>query len=501
MANDVIFNKGQGGLGRPLAGTDYISGLLFYSNATLPSGFSSSDRVKVVYSVEDAENLGILDTHLGETKATGSITVTGAGAQNDTIKVSVVTDIETVVLGTATVGATPTTTTVATAIAAAINAGTSTHGFTATSNVAVVTVTAPSGSGAGANAYTFSLAITGTATATNVAFASGVASDIDILHYHISEYFRVQPKGKLWVSIQATSDVATWAKVTTLQNTAQGEIKQLGIYQKSSAFATSQVTSLQAVLDTLETNHKTISSVVYQADFSAVSDLTTLSDLKALSGKNITVTIGQDGANVGYALWRATTKSIGCLGTTLGAISLAKVNESIRWIAKFNMASDEYDTLAFANGDFYTDLSDGTISGIDTVGYVFLKKEVGLVGSYHNRPHTAIALTSDYTWIYNNRTIDKAIRGLRTFLLPQLASPLVINANGTLNEDTIAYFDTLCKRALEVMQREAELSAFAVTIDPTQNVLSTNTLTIAVKLVPVGVADTIEVNVGFALSV
>ena len=26
MANDVIFNKGQGGLGRPLAGTDYISG-------------------------------------------------------------------------------------------------------------------------------------------------------------------------------------------------------------------------------------------------------------------------------------------------------------------------------------------------------------------------------------------------------------------------------------------------------------------------------------------
>jgi hypothetical protein len=108
MANDVIFNKGQGGLGRPLAGTDYVSGLLFYSDATLPSGFSSSDRVKIIYSVEDAENLGILDTHLGETKATGTITVTGAGAQNDTIKVDVVTDLETVTLGTATVPATPT---------------------------------------------------------------------------------------------------------------------------------------------------------------------------------------------------------------------------------------------------------------------------------------------------------------------------------------------------------------------------------------------------------
>jgi hypothetical protein len=165
------------------------------------------------------------------------------------------------------------------------------------------------------------------------------------------------------------------------------------------------------------------------------------------------------------------------------------------------MASDEYDTLAFANGDFYTDLSDGTISGIDTIGYIYLKKEIGIVGSYHNRPHTAIALTSDYTFIYNNRTIDKAVRGMRSFLLPQLSSPVKVNANGTLTEDIIAYFETLCARALEVMERDNELSAFDVVIDPTQNVLSTNTLTIAVKLVPIGVADTIEVNVGFALSI
>jgi hypothetical protein len=48
MANDVIFNKGQGGLGRPLAGTDYISGLLFYT-AALPSGFTATNRIKTVF--------------------------------------------------------------------------------------------------------------------------------------------------------------------------------------------------------------------------------------------------------------------------------------------------------------------------------------------------------------------------------------------------------------------------------------------------------------------
>ena len=55
MGNSIIFNRGQGGLGRPLNGEDHFSGFLFYSN-TLPSGFSSNDRVKQVFSLEEAED-------------------------------------------------------------------------------------------------------------------------------------------------------------------------------------------------------------------------------------------------------------------------------------------------------------------------------------------------------------------------------------------------------------------------------------------------------------
>ena len=57
--NNVTFNKGRGGLGRASAGTDYVSGLLFYTGATLPTGFTSTNRVKTIYSVQDAEGLGI----------------------------------------------------------------------------------------------------------------------------------------------------------------------------------------------------------------------------------------------------------------------------------------------------------------------------------------------------------------------------------------------------------------------------------------------------------
>lgn len=515
MANDVIFNKGQGGLGRPLAGTDYVSGMLFYS-ATLPSGFSSSDRIKIVYSVEDAENLGIVDTCADATASTATFQVTNKGAVGDTHKLTcaIIDSVNPTpsksALGTVTLASytqvtadVSSTSTAADRLAAEINLGTPTHGFTAVANTATVTITAPKNQGVFLNSGTpYVSTIVGTLAGTltqNV--VAGVASEIAIMHYHVSEFFRIQPKGKLFIDIEATADATTFAKVTTLQNFAQGEIKQLGIYQKTTAFATSQTTTLQAVLDALETNHKTISSVLYQAEFSGTSDLTTLANTKLLSNKNVSVCLGQDGDNVGFRLWKATNKSIGCMGTMLGAVALAKVNESIAWLAKFNVAAAEYDVLAFANGNLYTSISDGNLTNLENFGYNYLKKFVGLTGSYFTKPNTCIALTSDYTYIYNNRVIDKAIRGLRSFLLPSLASPLTVNADGTLSETTIGYFNSLCDRALEVMQRDNELSAFLVTIDPSQDVLTDNELTIAVKLVPVGVADTITVNIGFALSI
>ena len=233
--NDVVFIKGQGGLGRPLAGEDFISGYLHYTSA-LPSGFSSTDRIKQVFSIDEAEDLGITNTHIGETKATATITMTTLGANGDTLAINVVTALGVVSLGTYTKTSAETTTTLeATAIAALINSGTTTHGFTAVGAVAVVTVTAPAGSGVGANSWTFSNVFTGTMAGTSSTWSGGVASQIDIIHYHINEYFTMQPKGNLYVGIYATADVATWSNVTDMQNYAEGKIRQMFVYQNTTA--------------------------------------------------------------------------------------------------------------------------------------------------------------------------------------------------------------------------------------------------------------------------
>jgi len=508
--NDVTFVKKQGGLGRPLAGEDHISGLLFYSDATLPTGFDASNRIKKIFSVVEAEDLGITNASLGETKAVSKLALSGTPAAGDTVAI-VYTGIE----GAVDVLATYTlvtadavsVTTAAAALVVAINAKTGVHGFTATSSVGEVLITTKAGEGIFPNTGTpYSSTITGgtvgawTQPTGSGSTVLGVSSDIDILYYHISEYFRVQPKGQLFVGIYAVADATTFASVTLMQNFAAGKIRQMGIYQKTTTFAGTQVTSLQAIVNTNTAVHKPL-EVIYQGKMTSANTLAGLADMRALNAPNVSVVLGQDGAAKGYKLWKATAISIGCLGTTLGAVSFAKVNEDIAWIGKFNLSNVEFDTLAYANGDVYSAQSDGTISNINTLGYIALVKQIGIEGSYFNDSHTAVALTSDFAYIEPNRTFNKAIRGLRTFILPQLASPIDLNADGTLTEGLIGYYETLCARALETMQRDGEISAYSVTIDPSQNVLSTSTLEISVAIVPKGVARQIVVNVGFTLSI
>ena len=516
--NSLVFNKGEGGSGTPLAGSDYISGLLFYS-ATLPSGFSSSDRIKTFFSVADAEDKGITNTSSDETKATATYQVTTAGAAGDIVKITCATIDSTNPLaainsvGTLTLceytmltADVVSTTTAAAALAAAINARTYIHGFTASPATATVTITAVAGQGTFLNSGTpYVVTITGTVAGTltqNV--VAGVASELDIMHYHISEYFRKNPKGKLYVGVYATADATTFASVTLMQNFANGEMRQIGIYQKTTAFVASQCTTLQAVLTTLATNYRPLSAI-YQSEFSTYADLTDLTDytnLHLLTCPNVTVTIAQDGAAQGFKLWKATGLTIGSVGACVGDVSAASVQENIAWIDKFNLSNGtEMEVLAFANGQYYTALSTGTITNLDAYGYVFGVKEIDFTGSFWNDSHTATATNSDYRYIEKNRAIDKAIRGMRSNLLPALGSNTYTNDDGTLTQGTVSYFETLAQRALDDMIAARELSNAKASINASQNVISTSTLTIVVQIIEAGVARNIVVNIGYTTAI
>jgi hypothetical protein len=387
----ITINRGQGGLGRPLTSKDHVSGFVMpFVNASLPVGFSTTDRIKIVYSISELEALG----------------VTKAGA------------------------------------------------------------------------------------------------DTKVLWYHVNQFFAKQPKGKLFVML-ADSTAITSADIKTLQYFADGEIRQMAFYNPLTAFSTSICNSLQTHATTLESENMPL-SVIFAGNFQGVSTLGSLSDLKALSNKNVSVVVGEDGAGEGKALADAMSYSITCIGATLGTIANAEVFRNIGHVGRFNQVDGtEFDVPALAINTTTTlvkDQSSSALNDLHDKGYIFLKKYTGYTGTFYNDAPTAIANTSDYSTIENNRTMDKAVRGIRNYLLPFQNAPLYVNEDGTLTEDVIALYKNETERALEQMERDGEISKFSVTINPAQNVLTTSKISIAIKVVPVGVAREIEVNIGFAVS-
>jgi Protein of unknown function (DUF2586) len=511
---NINFVQSTSGLGRALPGTDYVSGYLHYyaSGATLPSGFTSTNRIKKIFSVADAEALGITNASLGETKAIAKFTVVGTPAAGDTVAITYAgidgtdTVLSTYTLTTADAVST---TTAAAALASAINAGTQTHGFSATSTSAKLLITTKSGEGIFPNNGTcYAATATGGISSSTVTQPTGssdtvlgVASWIDTLYYHISEYFRIQPKGELYVGLYEEEATYTFSAITTMQNYAGGSIKQIGVFEKNVAFSTAQLSALQAIATANEAVYKPL-QIMLNAEISATASVASLVDLSTSTAPNVSVTIAQDGANDGYHIYKATGKSVGSIGAMLGAVSLAKVSESIAWVSKFNMAlGSELDTIAFSNGQNYTDLADSQFESLNNYSYIFLRKLVGITGSYWSDSKTCVTPTSDYATIENNRVYQKITRVVRANMLPALSSPLKVNADGTLSTATIGYFETLANNPLVQMEADDELSAHKVIINPAQDVLATSTLELTLQNVPLGVARIIKINVGFVKSV
>lgn len=517
--NDIKFERQQGGLGRALPGEDYVSGLLFFSNS-YPSGFSSSQKVRQVFSVTQAESYGIVDTYSDETKATASYLVTTPGTNGDVLSLVVAEPAVSaadgslgsnpVTIGTYTkVSGDSTAANVATAIAAAINAGTSTHGYTASVSTATVTITARPGLGKFLNAaskLTETKSSGATIAGTITDFSGGVASKLAVMHYHISEYFRMQPKGNVYVGVFPVPTTYNFAEIADIQNYANGKIRQIGIYNDAARTVTefkNDGTAIQAVLTQQYDLHKPLVAL-YGANLKAVTDLSTFPDLGTGNNPEVTHVLGQDGGGLGAYLFHTTQVSITDLGAKLGAVALAKVSESIMWVEKFNFSDGiELEVLAFPNGTLYKDVPQTLLDQLDRYRYVFLRKHIGRDGSYANDSHTAVKADSDYAFIESNRTMHKAIRGGRSSYLPLLGMPIVLNADGTMSDDTVAIYEGAPAPNLDQMVRDGELSGnseapgYKITVDPAQNVLSTSKVFVQFELLPVGTGRNLVVKIGY----
>lgn len=320
-----------------------------------------------------------------------------------------------------------------------------------------------------------------------------------VIAYHVDEYFR-QSQSTLYVNIVGSGNT-DFDEIISMKNFSNGEIRQVGVYDEAD-FATSALTTIQSVADQAEAEYEPL-QVVYSSPLPSGDSVEDLVDLKPNNAPRVSYTIGED-VTVGSEAARLRISGatlVGDLGTVMGSVSKASVHENIGWVSKFNLVETEFQDPGFIDGTTAASKSKPFLNTLDGYFYIFLRKFVGANGTFHSFSYTTTLETSDFSTIENNRTYDKAFRGIYSSLLPQVNSPLYVNDAGNLEAGTIAYFETLTSAVLKLMEDAGEISGYLVDIDANQNVLATSKIEITAKIQPVGVAKTIEVKLGFTLQV
>lgn len=186
-----------------------------------------------------------------------------------------------------------------------------------------------------------------------------------------------------------------------------------------------------------------------------------------------------------YTRMDGTTQEINTAGIICGLYARAKVQQSIGETRTFQISQSKLMSITPAGIDEYT-------AELDETGYLTLRKYDGLDGFYVTNAKMFAPEGSDYRYAERIRVTNKAVREVRKVLLLQLQSAIDI-AKQESEMQAIAKF---AEAPLDAMIDTKEISSARVIIPDNQDILTSETLQIIIRFVPVGYMREIEVNLG-----
>lgn len=328
--------------------------------------------------------------------------------------------------------------------------------------------------------------------------ADATAWSVKMLHYQLEEVFRINPSITLYVGLFSKPESMTFQELKTVQNYAEGAIRQMAIWNGDTAPTADNIVKLESVADSLDTENAPLSTLYAPL----VSNYKNLPSNLATNNPRVSVVIAQAGSGTGAELYKSKDNkakaTVSAIGVALGTLSKASVHQCIAWVKNFPSGIS---MPALGDGTLVRTIDKGELEKLDTNRYLFLNNVVGVAGSYWNDSHTMDSPTSDYAAIESVRTMDKAVRGIRTYLTPELGGNVYIDPDtGKLQSYTVSHLETTANIPLEEMEKAGELSGYKAEIDAEQDVLSTSNIEVTIKNVPVGVVRKFKVKIGFVKS-
>lgn len=199
-----------------------------------------------------------------------------------------------------------------------------------------------------------------------------------------------------------------------------------------------------------------------------------LMDMRTYSYKKVTPVLCGTKGGVGSA----------AIGAVLGRFAKIPVQRSP---ARVKDGGLNIVTATFTNGQRIENFSKAQMDAIHDKGYLFIRKFTGLSGYYFNDDPTATAQNDDFLSVTNNRVMDKALRLLYGTYVLELGDEISITTDGKIAPSQVAYLQQVFANALQQqMVNQGNISGFEVYIDPSQNVISTDSWEVQASITPVG---------------
>ena len=213
-----------------------------------------------------------------------------------------------------------------------------------------------------------------------------------------------------------------------------------------------------------------------------------LKDLSEMAYNRCCVVIGDTVSGSGNA----------AMGTFAGRVASVPVQRNIGRVADGALSP----TVMYI-GEKTVDESGDDVTTIYDKGYITPRTYVGRTGYFFSDDRMACDPTDDYAHLTARRTIDKAARIAYDTLLDFMLGEIEVNEDGTMQQPVLKNWQAAVESAIDTQMTAAgELSATdgsgcTCYIDPSQNVLSTSTVNMTLKVRPYGYARFINVELGF----
>ena len=317
--------------------------------------------------------------------------------------------------------------------------------------------------------------------------AIGITASFDdtndiLAHYHIDEFFRINPNGNLFVVLD--DDTLTTANIKTIlkENSA---IKGIGFVRNAATAPADMdvyVSAYQTMVTELRAESRSISSVFVEGGvFVDTTLISAYPDARAYDAENVSIVIAQDPI---IRAVKTAHETYAAIGAALGAFSVRSVNENIGSLNIENKPSaykgnatypltdadrQRWLSAKLQDGRDFSSLTTAEIAALAAKGYITVGFYNGFAGYYFTDSHTCVESASDYARIENNRVWDKAATLGRTALLPRVKGNLLKEpTTGFIRDIEAQELETLAQNAIETMEAAGEISGVSIYVDPSQ---------------------------------